>query len=149
MPTPERQVVEWIDAYGNRWLQTIDSLDTGGTDGIVTAIHNLSNAVPFWRAKGPLLIPGGAPVANQWPSLFDRAELQGGLNTTAVGTYVKLVIPAPKASLFLADGETVDLVQIGAGSALGNACNAILRGPNGAGLNVFHGGMRDGTAGRP
>ncbi len=147
MATPERQVVEWIDAYGNRWLQVIDSLDTGQTDAIVSALANCSNAFPFWRAKGPLLIPGGVPVASQWPSVFDRGEMNYAF-TSVGGIAARVVIPAPKAALFFGDGETIDP---GAGSlpALTAAVQGKLRAPNGGTVFLAVGGMRAGTAGRP
>lgn len=145
MPTPERQVVEWIDASGARILWVVDTVDAGQTDAIVSAVSAVSNARVLYAARGPILTPGAAPANAQWPSVLDTAELAFG---STVGSLqdAKLWIPAPKSTIFFADGETVQASQV---SGVTDACVDKLR--NAAGLAVigYLGGYRRGRAGRP
>lgn len=103
----------WFDAQG-RTRQTItrgiDSLIGGPTLASVQAdVAALSNAdwMRYWQGTENTQTP--APPGGQYIAVGDYAEL---LFSAADGSQLYVTIPAPVSTLFLADGETVDITQI-------------------------------------
>lgn len=73
----------------------------------------------------------GAPVDATYKTVYDVAALLGRISDGS--SYPMYEIPAPKASIFLADGETVDLANVDVAAAasqmvavLGNAAGTAL-----------------------
>lgn len=96
--------VVWVDA-GNRTSITLIRQDLN-TQILKNDLAALSNAAWLNSWCGLVLVNGSpAPTAAQYPSVGQAAILvyQG-----ADGTSARLTLPAPKASLFLADGVTID-----------------------------------------
>lgn len=103
----------WLDAQG-RTRQTItrgiDSLTGGPTLAAVQAdVAFLSNADWMTNWQGTENTQTPAPPGAQYVAVGDYAEL---VFTAADGSSLYLTIPAPISTLFLADGETVDITQI-------------------------------------
>jgi len=101
--------VVWIDAGGRTAAHLLTT--SAGAAAVLTQVAAVSNAVPQQQWEGPLTVPGGAAVAASFPDVSDVAWLTF---TKASGELVKVAIPAPLASIFLADGETVDPTQVAA-----------------------------------
>jgi|SRR5882672_4655982 len=98
----------WIDAAGMT-VQTIMSTTAGGA-GIEADLLALSNASRLNEWEGA---PGGAsgsPAAAVYEAVADYALLQW---VCVDGTIVSLKLPAPLSSIFLADGQTVDVANAG------------------------------------
>lgn len=94
----------WIDANGNRTITKINT--TGGYTGFLGNLLSLSNAAldRYWESATSInLVP--SPVAAAFQSVVDRAAF---IYQCADLTLVTVIIPAPKASIFMADGETID-----------------------------------------
>lgn len=107
MPT-QRMTTVWADAGGRTTTNLLTT--SAGAAAVQAAIAAKSNAAILLDWEGPLNVnPSPAPVTASLPDVGDLAVLTF---TTAAGSYVKVVIPAPQASIFLADGETVDITQI-------------------------------------
>lgn len=108
-----RQTTVWLDAGGRT---TAILLTTNAGAAVVNAsVASFSNAGIQQAWEGPLVVAVPAPVAAQYPGVLDRATL---FFSTAAGSVVKVQIPAPLASIFLADQETVDPAVIAALIAL-------------------------------
>ena len=93
----------WVDFQGNT-QQTIMSTSTGASS-IETAVLNASHASRKTEWEGT---PGGASgtaVNAVYVSVYDYALIE---YTCADGTTVSLAVPAPRAAVFTADGESVN-----------------------------------------
>lgn len=77
-----------------------------------------------------------APTAAIYAGVTDRAEL---LFSTAAGGYYKVQVPAPVASLFLADQETVD--PTAAATIITEAIASVVT-PDGTALTAYVAGTR-------
>lgn len=124
----------WIDANG-RTRQTIlrgnASLATVESDLLA-----LSNADTQRSWEGPTAVnPAPAPVAATYQNVADYAVLVYTDGTDLV--YITLV--APQASIFLADGETVDPTAIAV--LTGHVVGTVLTG-SGSAVTSFVGGFR-------
>lgn len=111
--------VLWTDAGARATLSLILADPTGA--GIQGALLAKSNAdyLEYW--EGPLTINGApGPVSAQYPSVLQQAVLTFECGD---GTIAKVALPAPKASIFLSDGQTVDATQI---AGIIAACQAAL-----------------------
>ncbi len=130
----------WFDAQGRTRqtiLRGIDSLIGGATIQLCQDdIAALSNAdwMRYWQGTENDQTP--APPGATYVAVGDYAEL---LFTAADGTSLYLTIPAPLASLFLADGETVDITQIT--SLISNVTGCLIT-ASGAHPTTFVGGIR-------
>jgi hypothetical protein len=93
----------WVDAFGYR---TITKLVTdGGAATVEPSLEALSNAATtqFWES--PITFTTNTPVAAQYQSTSDKCVM---IFLCADLTNYAVIVPAPKLSIFLADGETVD-----------------------------------------
>lgn len=99
----QRRSLGWIDA-GGRTRQTIPAADPDNS-AIMTALMNHSNAVVQTWFEGPVNNTLLTPVSAPFPDVIDTARLifQG-----PSGEQAALILPAPKANIFLVDGVTVD-----------------------------------------
>lgn len=96
--------VVWIDSGGNSTITLIRTSSGAGTiEGDVLA---LSNADWFNQWEGTLFVNASpSPTFADYPSVTQNATL---LFLCADGTNARLDIVAPKISIFMADGVTVD-----------------------------------------
>jgi hypothetical protein len=124
----------WVDAAGKTRLTTLrGSASLATVEGDLLAKSNA--AIARWW-EGASTIPGGAATAAIYPSTKDAAEL---VFSTPTGTTVTVTLPAPIASIFLADGETVDPVAI---ATLITDCLAVLTDGSGTAVTAYVGGIR-------
>lgn len=111
---PAREALTWRDAKGNTarttfYVDTQLSLTAANTAALAiqTAMVALTNCV-LQAAIGPHAVDPQEVVYgtnSQYASVEDKAVFTF---QTAAGDIHRFTIPAPKASIFLADGETVD-----------------------------------------
>lgn len=95
--------IVWVDAYGARTIIKVQS-QTGAASA-EASLEALSNAsvVEFWES---VITPGApAPVALTYQSVVNRAVFAFAC---ADGTLYNVIVPAPSASIFMADGVTVN-----------------------------------------
>src|SRR5882724_9709050 len=94
------------DAHGNQTIVRINT--SGGSGSILSALLACANsdAFQFWESVLATFTP--APVASDYLNVGQVAVLTF---VTASGSQVSLRIPAPKLSIFLADGVTVDIIN--------------------------------------
>ena len=126
--------VLWVDAGGGSTISLIRST-TGGA-GIESALLGVSNADWFneWEGTNNVnLAP--APVAAPNQSVLTQASL---VFLCADGSQVTLALPAPKASIFLADGVTVNAASI---AALIAACVGTLVSQSGSTATAYLSGL--------
>lgn len=130
----------WFDLQG-RTRQTItrgiDSLIGGATlQSVQDDVGALSNAdwTRYWQGTETNQTPG--PPGGTYIAVGDYAEL---VFAAGDGSQLYLTIPAPLASLFLADGETVDITQI---TTLISDVTACLITATGAHPTTYVGGIR-------
>lgn len=106
MAAPYKRTVVWTDCAGQTTLRTLTSQAGAGTvQGILVG---KSNAVitEWWEQQETL--PAGAPTAAANPFASQVAYLNF---SDGAGSSARLALPAPLASIFLADGVTVDPSQ--------------------------------------
>jgi hypothetical protein len=130
-----RRTTVWIDAAGKTTAHLLTT--AAGAAAIEAAIAAVSNAVPQLEWEGPLVAPGGAGVNAAFPSVADTATLTF---TKASGELLKVLVPAPISSIFLADAETVDPTQI---AALIAAVVGSLSDPSGNLATAYVSGLRN------
>lgn len=99
-----RRSIVWVDAAGGtRLVQLTTSADASALQNAIAA-HSNAAVQQLW--EGALVLPGApAPVAAEYLSTRDYARL---VYQTAAGDQVSLLVPAPMADVFRADGQTVD-----------------------------------------
>lgn len=99
--------VLWVDAQGYVTLTRINT-DAGLDATAFAALLACSRAdwQQCWESAMDTHTP--APAGGTYSSVGDRAALQF---VCADATTVTLLIPAPSLSIFLADGETVDITS--------------------------------------
>jgi hypothetical protein len=127
----------WSDAGARSTISLLLADPTAAA--IQGALLAKSNAdyIEYW--EGPLVINGApAPVVAQYPSVMQQAVLTF---QCADGTIAKVSLPAPKLSIFLADGQTVDAAQI---VAIIANCIATLVSNSGSPATSFIGGFLTG-----
>lgn len=138
MATQKRTTV-WVDASGNTIAHNL--VTSAGAGAVEASIHSVSNADVQESWEGNLTVNGSpAPVAAQYQGVRDQAVL---FFSTAAGSIVKLFVPAPQASIFLADQETVDAANVSV-IALVSSVIANVTTPAGVALTMFVGGSRGG-----
>lgn len=123
MAVDTRSVV-WVDAGAGSTITRINSLS--GSAGIEADLLTISNADVQQNWFGTLAVNGSpSPTAAQYQSVTQRVSLV--FTTTAPGVLVTLTVVAPKLSIFLSDGRTVDLTNTDvvalATACVGNLCN--------------------------
>lgn len=129
--------VLWGDAGGNTSISLILANPSGA--GIQGALLGKSNAdyLEYW--EGPLVINGSpAPTAAQYQSVQQSAVLSF---LCGDGTIARVALLAPKLSIFLADGITVDSTQI---AGIIAACTGNLISNTGSAAVSFLGGTLQG-----
>lgn len=124
----------WVDVNGST-RQTI--LRGNATlSPVTTQLLALSNAAGFDCWEGPPSGPFGSATAATYQTVGDYAEL---VYTDAGGSLVYITLPAPVASIFMADGETVDATAI---ASLTAAVVGLVLTGSGAAVSAFVGGVR-------
>src|SRR5258708_5157053 len=112
----ERDYQVWVDANGKTKLTLFNTLDAtlivpDPAAPIRAALLAASNADEQNHTHGPLVVGAPAPATAIYQQVVDVAQLYfidtGGFLT-------RIALPAPQASIFLADGATVDITKIGA-----------------------------------
>lgn len=129
-----RTSIIWQDAAGFTTQTLIRS--TGSITTLFNALLAKSNAdySDVWAGTETIHVP--SPVAAVYESVGDYALLE---YSTAAGLVVTLKLPAPKSSIFLADGQTVDAGQI---TAITNAAILTVSDASGNLVTSFLGGTR-------
>lgn len=102
-------VFEWTDE-ANGFLRTRSWVVSGGLPGVfllaLQALSNASNTLAFEGAAVVSATPAGS-------GQYSLATTTAVLNfLTGVGSGVQVTIPAPVASIFAADGVTVDNTNV-------------------------------------
>lgn len=133
----------WIDVTGNLGITRIDT--TSGIGPILSAIIGASTGDWYQCWEGPLSVNTPVPPGGQYASVVTRASL---LFACADGTQVTLLIPSPDASIFMADGKTVDPTAT-AVSTLITACVGLLVGASGSPVSSYVGGYLMTSASSP
>lgn len=134
----------WLDANGAR---TIFRINTGAGLGTTAAdLEALSNAgvLEYWESNVTALTP--APVAAAFQSGADRAAL---VFQCADGTQVTVIIPAPKAAIFMADTETVDPTNADVATFVTSAISAPITNAVGSAVTALVAGQRLPRAANP
>lgn len=151
MPNMYNQLIIFTqDENGNLARQFISIQDTSSpTDSALAAIVSAYDAVTAarivgWQKQTTALYAGGLG-SSPYPTVFDRAML----NTKSTTQTGKVDVMAPVASMFAADGYTVNLSDSGVmalvaaledGASVGVAGNAIVQVPSGVRYKVRQGG---------
>lgn len=119
--TLESRSVVWVDAGGSQTITRINS--DGGFAGPFVDLLAVTNAdwLQEWES---VLSLNPSPSATSLDYLSVKSVAIILFTTTGVGL-VSLRIPAPKLSIFLADGKTVDFANTDVVSLV-NACVGIL-----------------------
>jgi len=96
--------ITWVDADGlTRRTQIIGN---ASTFAVQAALLNMSQADELSDVEGNLTVnPTPTPIGGQYRSVTDFAAIW---YSDASGNIVQVTLPAPDASIFLADQETVD-----------------------------------------
>lgn len=130
-----RRGIVWTDANGFTRLTLVNGNATLST--IMSSLKAKSNADVLNWWEGLLTVNGApAPVAAPFISTQDAAVLTYATTSTSL---LKLTLPAPVASIFFADGETVDPAQI---AAINAAVIGTAQTPQGATATAFVAGSR-------
>lgn len=105
----QRSIV-WVDANGISRQTLVAGNASLAT--VQTALLAKSNADVLTNFEGPLTVNASpAPIAAQLQSVSDSAVLTFA---TTGSSLLSVTLPAPVASIFFADMETVDSTQIAA-----------------------------------
>lgn len=118
MATTVRGIV-WADVNGGSRLTTPRANASLST--IQTAMLAKSNASVLYEWEGAQSASTGTAAASTYQNVQDAAVLVFQAPSCA---QVKLLLPAPKSSIFFADQETVDPAQVATliGDCLGVLC---------------------------
>lgn len=124
----------WVDASGRVRATGLVGAPTLG--GVQAALRGHSNADVQQQVEGPVVDYAPAPVAGTYPSVRDQATL---IFAAADGTQTQVILPAPKAAVFMADGQTVDPSVI---NDIIVAVVAAVQTASGAAVTNYVGGVR-------
>lgn len=110
----------------------------GGAAAVTAALQAASHAgLWYWRVC-PISVPNTTPTTGDYPSVLDYAQL---IYRTAAKTTIRITIPAPLTSIFLAGNEKVNpanaLIVALTASLVGNATDS-----NGNAIVAFVSGKR-------
>lgn len=123
----------WVDAAGR---ETVTLVRTGTTGCPIQAqVIGVSSALPLQDWEGAIDQHSPTPVAGTY-FIGDWAYLT---YACADGTSAQIAVPAPLASIFMADGRTVDPTAI---AALNAAAIGTLVGYSGSAANAYLSGYR-------
>lgn len=106
MANQKRSTV-WVDAAGS--TRRTDLYGPGSLAAVVAALAAKSKAAELQHWEGDLVASVAAPAGGLYAAAADIARL---LFTSAAGQVVQVALPAPLASIFQADGYSVDPAQI-------------------------------------
>lgn len=141
-----RQTYSFRDARGfvTRELYYISAATfaaaTTAATTLQTALNNLTNAAPA-GASGPLTSVPSAVIYGG-PGQFQNSSDKAGMTfATSTGAYHRYRVPAPLASIFLADLETVDPTNAAVTSYV-NAVDGNVSSRDGVLMASFIGGLR-------
>jgi hypothetical protein len=128
--------LDWVDITGGKKSTMVRTVLN--TANILTQMSILSRAQMIGAVLGDRLpyadaLPG---LGLTYPDVADAAILTFQMSNLQLN---RLAVPAPKSSLFLADGETVDAT---AATAIINACSVGLRTLDGAAVLRYISGKR-------
>lgn len=129
-----RRYMGWADAAGG----SATTIATGNATlaALMAALAGKSNASVATWTEGGVNVAAPAPVAADYISVRDQAVL---IFADAAGALTQLTLPAPVASIFMADGQTVDPAQVTAITAA--AIGTLVTGAGGVVTN-YVGGYR-------
>lgn len=134
---PQKLTTVWVDASGS--TTTHNLVTSAGGVPTRAGVLACSNADFQQEWEGALSINGApGPVAAPFQGVRDTAVLQF---STAAGSIVKVAIPAPQASIFLADMETVDPANASIAALVALVLANVVT-PGGVALVNFLGGSR-------
>ena len=127
----------FVDASGHMVSPSVYADGITEIDAAADAIVDASNAALRIRRYTQAVTASGTPGTGTYQSVYDALELI--FTTGGVRSRARVLIPAPKAALFLSDGETFDA----AGQAtLIAAINDNLQDPTGKAFSSFIAGYR-------
>lgn len=137
-----RRTVVWVDYNGFTRATYLTGNNGGGGSPTLASVESqllaLSNADEQSVWEGPWTVnPAPAPAAAVYQAVGDYAALT--YQNTGTGELVYITLPAPKSTIFLADGETVDPTAI---AALTTEVTAVIITASGAVVDAFVGGVR-------
>lgn len=96
--------IGWIDANGE--VRTTQLIGISSMSTVQLALLLLSNADEATESEAQIFVNSSpAPIAAIYQSVTDYAELW---YSTSINTIIAVTVPAPRLSIFLADGQTVD-----------------------------------------
>ena len=130
----QRRSIIWVDASGNT-RQTLPTADPDNS-AIMAALLNHSNADVINYIESPITRFTPSPAAATYQSVNDYARL---LFSASTGEEATVIIPAPKANIFLADSVTVDSSVI---TDVISACTGHLVVASGATVSTYLAGIR-------
>lgn len=108
-----------------------------GLGGVELALISVSNMDVLKSWEGPLTVNSApSPAAATYQAIADYAAL---LYQDAVGDQVWVTLPAPKSSIFLADGVTVDSTAI---AVVHSAVIGVVQTAAGNPVTTYVGGVR-------
>jgi len=135
--------IEWIDGYGKTTVTRLFS--DNNSSGSMAAMQSMSTAQVKSYWEGSVQPTYSGPVAQIYASVGDYAlmyceDVDGGS--------FSITIPAPRAAMFLADQETVDLAYGGVTTLRDECALRLLNPATGARFAFFRAGQRkkDGNA---
>jgi len=132
-----RRMVVWADTFGERVLYAYPMMDV--SDNWLTAAAALSNAAVVQTWEGLVAYtPIPAPFALPYAGVKDFARLTFA---DAKGNRANVHVPAPKLSIFQADGKTVNPAAMGVPSVLANVEGYAVAPQSGLPLTTYIGGV--------
>jgi hypothetical protein len=134
-----RRTVVWQDAQGKTGTTILTSLAGAGvTMGALSA--NFTNATPIQWWEGLVTVyPAPLTVNATYPNVQDAARF---VFADAGGNIASVTLPAPVASLFLADQETVDLTNVQVAALAAVVASELVHPTSGQPLTTLWGGRR-------
>jgi hypothetical protein len=135
----------WQDANGHTRLTLFNTVNPtlitpDPSASVVAALAAQSNAAFLNDVEGTLNVNASpSPVSATYQRVVDSAALTF---TDAMGSLVRIQLPAPVSSIFLADQETVDITMIGGivGAVVGTVVT-----PAGGVVTAYVSGVRQPT----
>lgn len=129
-----RRYMVWIDVNGFTRLSYVNQTASGTT--VQTQLVALSNADVLSSVDNTFVTGAVSPPGATFQNVADVAILT---YTTAGGNLVDITLPAPLASIFLADQVTVDVTKI---TALNTAVIGTVTDAGGNVVTAYVGGTR-------
>jgi hypothetical protein len=136
-----RTALVWADAQGRTTLQTYWHV-SAIPDPVVGAMIALSNAQLLYEWTGPTAFVNGTPSTAPYPSVGFGLKIQM-VDTT--GSYVSLLVPAPKNNCFHSDGYTMNDTDVNVAALLATVMSDMRSWPMGHPIDAIIGGFRVNT----